>query len=100
MSRPSRYPHRTTSRDYRPTEPETVRTMSVSYPRHLRCPLIVLSITSSQLSGDQIADQVRDELLDLLERSGTVNVVLDLKAVSYLSSAGIRPLLSLVRAIR
>jgi anti-anti-sigma factor len=74
--------------------------MSASRPRHLRCPLIVLSITSSQLSGDQIADQVRDELLDLLERFGAVHVVLDLKAVTYISSAGIRPLLSLVKAVR
>jgi anti-anti-sigma factor len=75
--------------------------MSASHPpRHVRCQLIVLSVTTAQLSGDQIADQARDELLDLVERSGAVNVVLDLQAVTYISSAGIRPLLSLGRAVR
>lgn len=74
--------------------------MSASQPRHLRCPLVVISITTAQLSGDHIADQARDELIDLFERSGAVNVVLDMKAVDYLSSAGIRPLLALSKAVR
>ncbi|MFO0843680.1 MAG: STAS domain-containing protein [Gemmataceae bacterium] len=50
--------------------------------------------------GDAVADGLRDELLALYDQSGAQHVVLDLESVVYLSSAGIRPLLSLSKKVR
>jgi anti-anti-sigma factor len=63
------------------------------------CPLVVLRIEAAQVSGDTLAEALRDEFLTIYSRSPAVNAVLDLRAVTYLSSVGFRPLLSLVRAV-
>jgi anti-anti-sigma factor len=73
--------------------------MTESSWKYLRCPVVVLRINQDQVHGDALAETLRDELLAVYERSGTVNVVLDLGQVTYLSSAGIRPLLGLNRRI-
>ena len=47
-----------------------------------------------------MAETLRDELLSLYLQSAAVHAVLDFRAVTYLSSAGFRPLLSLNRQVR
>src|SRR5262245_42891742 len=68
--------------------------------RHITCPVIVLHITATDIRGDIMADELRDELLAMYLTVGAVNVVLDFTGVVYLSSAGFRPLLRLNRQVR
>jgi anti-anti-sigma factor len=72
----------------------------VEQRRYVRCPVIVLEVNEAQVMGDTVADTVRDEFLDLYQHSGAVHVVIDMEQVTYLSSAGIRPLLALNREVR
>jgi anti-sigma B factor antagonist len=74
--------------------------MTEQRARYVRCPVIVLRINESQVMGDTVADAVRDELLAAYQQSGAIHVVIDMEQVSYLSSAGIRPLLTLNREVR
>jgi anti-anti-sigma factor len=67
---------------------------------HLQCPVVVLTITENQILGDEIADELRDQLLSIAVQSQAQNVVLDFHKVSFLSSSGFRPLLSLHRLLR
>jgi anti-anti-sigma factor len=76
------------------------RATSMSQQPYARCSLIVVRVTESQLMGDVVADGLRDQLLALYEQSEAVHVVLDMEQVRYLSSAGIRPLLSLNKKVR
>src|SRR5437764_770230 len=73
--------------------------MSPPNPRHLKERLeqqiLVLTVTSSQLRGDELADELGAELLDAVARHNADRVVLDLGAVQYLSSVIFRPLLQL-----
>lgn len=68
--------------------------------RLVGCPVVVFSIREAQINSDTIAETLRDDLLALYLQVGAVNVVLDFQAVTYLSSAGFRPLLSLNRHVR
>jgi anti-anti-sigma factor len=63
--------------------------------KYLRCPVLVLRVAEAQVSGDTIADTLRDELLQVYEQSGAIHVIIDMGQVTYLSSAGLRPLLAL-----
>ena len=74
--------------------------MSEQQPRYVQCPVLVLRVNESQVTGDTVADALRDEFLALYEHSGAVHVVLDMGQVTYLSSAGIRPLLALNKEVR
>jgi anti-anti-sigma factor len=74
--------------------------MAEQQPRYVQCPLIVLRLTEAQLMGDTVADAVRDEFHSLYQHSGAIHVIIDMQAVTYLSSAGIRPLLALNREVR
>jgi anti-anti-sigma factor len=67
---------------------------------HLTCPAIVLQFAVPQVKGDDLADEVREQCLTLYQKSQALNVVLDFTGVTYLSSAGFRPLLSLQRMVR
>ncbi len=67
---------------------------------HLVCPVIVLTIAEAQILGDEIADALRDQLLAVVVQSQAQNVVLDFSRVTFLSSSGFRPLLSLHRLLR
>ncbi len=69
-------------------------------PRKVGCPVVVLSLNEAQINSDAIAESLRDELLSLYLAVGAVHVVIDFRAVQYLSSAGFRPLLSLNRKVR
>jgi anti-anti-sigma factor len=67
---------------------------------YVQCPALVLRITESQVMGDTVADALRDEMLALYEQTRAIHVVIDMEQVTYLSSAGIRPLLALNRQVR
>lgn len=67
---------------------------------HLQCPVVVLTIQNAQILGDEMADTLRDQLLAVAVQSKAQNVVLDFRKVTFLSSAGFRPLLSLHRLLR
>jgi anti-anti-sigma factor len=73
--------------------------MSPPNYRHLKeCTeqqILVLTVTTPQLRGDEVANQLAAELLDAVTRHGANRVVLDLGAVQYLSSVIFRPLLQL-----
>jgi len=68
--------------------------------KHLSCPVIVLRITTSNVTGDSLADELRDELLAVYLSAHAQHLVLDFTDVRYLSSAGFRPLLRLNRQVR
>jgi len=74
--------------------------MSQPHGMHVACPAVVFAVRIGEIRGDALADELRDELLAAYERSAAVHVVLDLEAVSFLSSAGFRPFLSLQRQVR
>jgi anti-anti-sigma factor len=64
------------------------------------CPVLVLRIEPAQVVGDTLAEALRDEFLTLLTRCRAQNAVVDFRNVVYMSSAGFRPLLSLLREVR
>ncbi len=74
--------------------------MSEQQPRRVTSPVVVLRINAAQVSGDTLAEELRDEFLTVCSRAAAQNVVLDFQQVVYISSAGFRPLLSLLREIR
>ena len=67
---------------------------------HIKCPVVVLTLTDEQILGDELADRLRDELLAVVVQSAARNAVLDFQHVKFLSSSGFRPLLSLHRILR
>jgi anti-anti-sigma factor len=74
--------------------------MSDEQTRYVQCPVLVVRVTESQVMGDTVADALRDQLLALYDHTGATHAVIDMEQVSYLSSAGIRPLLALNREVR
>jgi anti-anti-sigma factor len=74
--------------------------MSEPQSNYVSCPVVVLRIEPSQIMGDTMADALRDELLALRRQVGARHVVIDFQSVTYMSSAGFRPLLSLLRDVR
>ena len=67
---------------------------------HVQCPVVVLTFTDEQILGDEMADVLRDQLLAVAVQSQAQNVALDFHKLTFLSSAGFRPLLSLHRLLR
>ena len=57
--------------------------------------ILVLTITLEKLQGDSLADSLRKELLQAVAATGARSVILDLQPITYLSSAGFRPFLTL-----
>jgi anti-anti-sigma factor len=68
--------------------------------QHVTTPVVVVRIKETQVMGDTLAEALRDEFLMVYLPSGATNVVIDFQMVTYLSSAGFRPLLSLNRQVR
>jgi anti-anti-sigma factor len=64
------------------------------------CPVVILRLRATQLNSEIVSETLRDQLLALYLQSAAVHAILDFRAVTYLSSAGFRPLLSLNRQIR
>jgi anti-anti-sigma factor len=73
--------------------------MAESQAKHISCPLVVLRLQAERVVGDTLADALRDELLAIYTRSEAVHAIVDFQVVRYLSSAGFRPLLSLLREV-
>lgn len=69
-------------------------------PSHFFCPVAVLTLSDAQIIGDDLADSLRDQLLAVAVQSQARNIVLDFQKVTFLSSSGFRPLLSLHRLLR
>jgi anti-anti-sigma factor len=59
-----------------------------------------VKFTEAQIRGDELAEALRDELLDAVQRSGLKKVILDFELVTYISSAGLRPLIRLRRKLQ
>ena len=57
--------------------------------------ILILTVTTRQIEGEDTAIRLKDELTKAVEESGLVKVVLDLKATRYLSSIAFWPLLTL-----
>src|SRR5262245_59830881 len=74
--------------------------MSQPSATHLLCPVVVLTLTDVQITGDELADELRDQMLAVAVQSHCQSVVLDFQKVKFLSSSGFRPLLSLHRLLR
>jgi anti-anti-sigma factor len=74
--------------------------MSEPQTKMVGCPLVVLSLGATQINNETVCETLRDELLGLYLQSAAVHAVLDLRTVTYLSSAGFGPLLSLNRQVR
>ncbi len=68
--------------------------------KNISCPVAVFRIELAQVIGDDLADALRDELLEARRTIGARHVILDFQPVTYLSSASFRPLLSLLREVR
>lgn len=71
---------------------------------HLECKLdqgtLVLSLLDSNVSGDELAENLRRELLAASEAHPVPKWVLDFGRVRFFTSAGIRPLLTLHRKLQ
>ena len=59
--------------------------------------ILILTVVARQIEGEATAIRLKDELTTIVEASGLVKVVLDLKATRYLSSIAFWPLLTLRR---
>jgi anti-anti-sigma factor len=62
--------------------------------------VLVLTIASAQVQGDQLAEALREEFFQALDHFQLPKVVVDFQQVKYMGSAGFRPLLSLHRRLR
>jgi anti-anti-sigma factor len=67
---------------------------------HTEQGVLVLTFTDPQIRGDDMAEEVRDELLATVREAGVDRVVLDLGRVTYISSVAFRPLLQLHAALK
>src|SRR5919206_3866708 len=68
--------------------------------KHISCPVAVFHLEEAQITGDSLADELRNELLAAYTQVNAVHAVVDLSKVQMLSSAGFRPLLALLRLVR
>jgi anti-anti-sigma factor len=62
--------------------------------------VLVVSITASQVEGEEISESLREELLQAQADSGCTRVAIDFERTKYLSSAALRPLLHLWRRLK
>jgi len=59
--------------------------------------ILILSITTPQVRGDQVAEEINIEFNAALERSGAHKIVVNFQGVEFMTSVGFRPLLGLHR---
>jgi anti-anti-sigma factor len=62
--------------------------------------VLVLEILTPELHGDLIEQELRDEMLSAWQNSAAQHVVLDFGQVRYLTSAVLRALIALQRAVK
>lgn len=60
---------------------------------------LIATFKDDQITGDELADALRDEFLAALDHFAPSKMVINFEKVRYLSSAGFRPLLALHRKI-
>ncbi len=60
---------------------------------------MIILLEDQKLQGDDLAEGLRREFLDALNRHGLNKVIIDFRNVKYLSTAGFRPLLTLHRKL-
>jgi len=65
--------------------------------KHVDQDVLVLTLTTPELCGDDLAEAMRRELLAAVSPSRAQNVALDFRQVDYMASPGIRVLLALRR---
>jgi anti-anti-sigma factor len=61
--------------------------------------ILVVILKDQKIQGDDLGDLLRQELLDAVQSYNTNQLVIDFQYVTYLSTAGFRPLLSLHRKL-
>lgn len=66
---------------------------------HLEDGVLVLTITRTQLQGEEVAAELRQEMLQTAEHFQARNVVVDFTKTDYLSSCAFWPLISLWRKV-
>ena len=59
--------------------------------------ILILSITTPQVRGDQVAEEINTEFNAALDRSGARKVVVNFQGVEFMTSVGYRALLGLHR---
>jgi anti-anti-sigma factor len=78
--------------------------MSQPSYRHLQCRqeqgVLVLAMTRSELQGEEIATELRHEMLQALDEFKPQNVIVDFTPIQYISSVAFWPLLSLHRKLQ
>jgi len=83
--------------------PNRETTMTKPRPRYLEARtqggVLVLTIAQPQIEGEEIAQALRDELLDAVAGSAGQKVVVDFRHVRYVSSVAFGPLLALRRKL-
>ena len=57
--------------------------------------VLVLTPTPKELKGDEIAQQLTDDMLKAVEHAGARDVVVNFEHIEFLTSANFRPLLAL-----
>jgi anti-anti-sigma factor len=62
--------------------------------------ILVLTVTRRSIEGDEVAAALRQELLEVVERAGAKQVVIDLSRAHYVSSIAFWPLLALRRRLQ
>jgi anti-anti-sigma factor len=72
--------------------------------RHLRAILdrgvLVLTITETEIQGEEIATELRQEMLEAIKDPALKSVVVNFEHTQYISSAAFWPLLSLHRKLQ
>jgi anti-anti-sigma factor len=68
--------------------------------KHFGCPIVVLRVVPTEVRGDELGHEMRDEAVAIYNPTGAVNVVVDFAGVTFVSSAGVRPLLALQRLVK
>ncbi len=62
--------------------------------------VLVFTVTRQSIEGDEVAEALRRELLECVQRVGAKQVVIDLSRAQYVSSIAFWPLLALRRRLQ
>jgi anti-anti-sigma factor len=62
--------------------------------------VLILTVTRTQIEGEEQARELKEELLALVEQAGTWRVVIDLSNTRYVSSIAFWPLLALRKRLQ
>jgi len=78
--------------------------MSLRSFEHIQCRpehgIVVVTLIDAQLSGDELAEKLRKEMLSAADMYSAEKWVIDFARVQYFTSSGIRPLLTLHRKLQ